>query len=196
MERAAEPDSRRGLRFGASHLTNMPTIVPLTPETEWISILGNIALWEPPYAPTLVLSPHPDDETLGAGGLIARLRKQGIPVTVVAITDGENAYGEMKGLDAIRVPEQIEALSRLGVPKSMIHCLMLPDRDVSAHEDELVDLLVPLVTPETHVIAPWGRDFHPDHEAAGRTAARVAHLVGLSVSYYLFGPGIGVSPTS
>jgi LmbE family N-acetylglucosaminyl deacetylase len=164
----------------------MPTMVPLTPETEWISILRDVVTWEPPCAPTLVLAPHPDDETLGAGGLIAKLRNRDIPVTVVAITDGENAYSDTKDLDATRVLEQTEALHRLGVPESMIHRLMLPDRNVSAHEDELVDLLLPLLTPETHVIAPWDRDFHPDHEAAGRAATRVAQRVGLSVSYYFF----------
>jgi LmbE family N-acetylglucosaminyl deacetylase len=164
----------------------MPTIVPITPETEWMTVLQHIPSWEPPRAPTVVLAPHPDDETLGAGGLIARLRKQGVSVTVVAVTDGENAYSDMEGLDAIRVPEQTEALHRLGVQESMIHRLMLPDRSISAHEDELVDLLLPFVTPETHVIAPWKRDFHPDHEVVGRAAARLAQLMGLSVTYYLF----------
>jgi LmbE family N-acetylglucosaminyl deacetylase len=164
----------------------MPTIIPLTPEAEWLPLLRNIAAWDPPSVPTLVLAPHPDDETLGAGGLIAKLCGHGIPVTVVAITNGENAYDDTAGLDKIRVPEQMEALKRLGVPASMIHRLNLPDRDVSAYEDQLVDLLLPLITPGTNVIAPWYRDFHPDHEAAGRAAARVSQLVGSRVSYYLF----------
>jgi LmbE family N-acetylglucosaminyl deacetylase len=148
--------------------------------------LRDLPVWDLPSVPTLVLAPHPDDETLGAGGLITRLRKQGIPVTVVAITDGENAYEDTQGVKEIRVPEQTEALRRLGVPKSMIHRLHLPDRDVSAFEDELVDLLLPLVTPETHVIAPWQRDFHPDHEAVGRAAARASQIMGLPIAYYLF----------
>jgi LmbE family N-acetylglucosaminyl deacetylase len=164
----------------------MPTIIPLTPEEQWLPTLRYLPPWGLPAVPTLVLAPHPDDETLGAGGLIAKLRTQGTPVTVVAVTDGESAYDDMKRLNEIRVPEQTEALRRLGVRESMIQRLKLPDRDVSSHEDELVDLLLPLVTPETLVIAPWPGDFHPDHEAVGRAAARVSRLRNSPVAYYLF----------
>jgi LmbE family N-acetylglucosaminyl deacetylase len=62
----------------------------------------------------------------------------------------------------------------------------LPDREISRHEEELVDLLLPLVTADMHLVAPWQRDFHPDHEATGRAAARVAQLKNLPITYYLF----------
>lgn len=164
----------------------MPTIVPLITEAEWLPGLSDIPAWNPPIVPTLVLAPHPDDETLGAGGLIARLRSQGIPVTVVAITDGEGAYEGIAGLGAVRVPEQVAALERLGVPESMIHRLHLQDREVAAHEDRLVHLLLPLVAEDTHIVAPWQKDFHPDHEATGRAAARVARQMDLTLTSYLF----------
>jgi hypothetical protein len=131
----------------------MPTIVPITSEDNWLSSLHHLSSWVPPSVPTIVLAPHPDDETLGAGGLIAKLCRQGAAVTVVAITDGENAYADTN-LGTIRVPEQMEALSRLGVPESMVHRFQLPDRDVSACEDQLVDLLLALVEPGMHVVAP------------------------------------------
>lgn len=164
----------------------MPTIVPLIPEASWLPAFVDLVDWEPPLVPTLVLAPHPDDETLGAGGLIARLSRAGVPVTIVAITDGENAYSDTPHLADIRIPEQTEALHRLGVPERMIHRRHLPDGEVSVHEDQLAELLVPLVATDTHLIAPWERDFHPDHEAAGRAAARVAQWKGLAITYYLF----------
>ena len=37
----------------------------------------------------LVIAPHPDDETLGAGGLIERVRAKGGTVRVVLITAGD-----------------------------------------------------------------------------------------------------------
>jgi len=40
----------------------------------------------------LVLAPHPDDETLGAGALIASLRQTGEPVAVAFLTDGAASH--------------------------------------------------------------------------------------------------------
>jgi hypothetical protein len=51
----------------------MATIAPLIPEAAWLPVLLGIMDWEPPLVPTLVLAPHPDDETLCAGGLVAKL---------------------------------------------------------------------------------------------------------------------------
>lgn len=40
----------------------------------------------------LVFSPHPDDETLGCGGTLARLAQM-CPVKVALVTDGSGAGG-------------------------------------------------------------------------------------------------------
>jgi len=45
------------------------------------------------YDALLVLAPHPDDESLGFGGLAASFRAQGKPVTEIVVTDGD-AYCE------------------------------------------------------------------------------------------------------
>jgi hypothetical protein len=45
-----------------------------------------------PFSPAtrlLVVAPHPDDETLGAGGLIQRVRHAGGAVKVVFMTNGD-----------------------------------------------------------------------------------------------------------
>src|SRR6202044_612035 len=116
----------------------MPTIAPLTPEAEWLPAFENLTAWELPFVPTLVLAPHPDDETLGAGGLIAKLRRAGVTVTIVAITDGENAYAGTPRLGDIRVLEQNEAVQRLVCPNHTTHPPHLPDRDLPDYEDQLV----------------------------------------------------------
>lgn len=45
----------------------------------------------------VVVAPHPDDEVLGCGGLIAAARAAGVPVLIIALTDGEQAYPDEPG---------------------------------------------------------------------------------------------------
>jgi len=47
------------------------------------------APWPFPRGPVLVISPHPDDETLACGGLISRALRAGLPVYVAVVTEGE-----------------------------------------------------------------------------------------------------------
>lgn len=138
----------------------------------------------------LVITPHPDDETLGAGGLIASQRARGVSTVVVAVTDGENAYPDAypgeRELGALRCVEQQMALQHLGVAPAEIHRLRLPDSDVAAHEHDLIQRLLPMASSATHIVAPWKGDFHPDHEACGRAAEEVARRTGASLTSYFF----------
>jgi hypothetical protein len=51
-------------------------IVPLTRESEWEAQLEVRPRWQSPRFPTLVSAPHPDDETLAAGGPISFVRSE------------------------------------------------------------------------------------------------------------------------
>ncbi len=125
---------------------------------------------------TVVVAPHPDDESLGTGGLIMRQLARGAAVVVVAVTDGEAAYAAWPGphLAATRRDEQFAALGILGVPVAHTVRLGLPDSAVAEHESELVEELSALVEPGDIVVAPWVHDWHPDHEACGRAAQTIA----------------------
>jgi LmbE family N-acetylglucosaminyl deacetylase len=135
---------------------------------------------------TLVIAPHPDDETLGAGGLIAFQRSRGVEVRVVAVTDGEKAYGETPGLAEQREEEQAKALERLSVAREQITRLRLPDGNVAGFEAELERRLSPMISHETLVVTTWRGDRHPDHEACGRVAERLAKRAGATLCSYLF----------
>jgi len=89
----------------------------------------------------LIFSPHPDDETLGAGGYIARATKNGAEVKVVFITNGDGHWSssveEFKEVylnsdDYIqsgktRQQESEKALAILGVRHENIIFLGYPD---------------------------------------------------------------------
>ena len=61
-------------------------------EHSWLSSpqlasLGSLAI--PAVSSAIVVAPHPDDEILGAAGLLQVLAGRGVPVQVCAVTDGE-----------------------------------------------------------------------------------------------------------
>lgn len=113
----------------------------MTSEQKWLDFLKRKPIWLGPQGKTIVLSPHPDDETLGAGGLIADLRKENREIHIVAITDGENAYPNIKNLREIRQQEQEKALHILGVSKDHITRLGLMDSSVKLYEEQLKETI-------------------------------------------------------
>src|SRR5947209_8000477 len=63
------------------------------------------AMTVPAATRLLVVAPHPDDETLGAGGLIQRVRQSGGVVKILYLTDGEG-YPE-----GVQVEDHVESPS-------------------------------------------------------------------------------------
>jgi LmbE family N-acetylglucosaminyl deacetylase len=71
-----------------------------------------------------VVAAHPDDETLGLGGMIAALTAGGVHVEVVLVTDGGAAYPTLSRLqrgrlERIRRCELAKAASILGVEETI-----------------------------------------------------------------------------
>lgn len=161
-------------------------MIPLTTEHEWFEHLKELPPFYPPTINTVILSPHPDDETLGAGGLIAYLRKNEIDVTVIAVTNGENAYQDVPFLGEIRVLEQNKALYELGIKENKIIRFNLSDSGLEKEESKFEQLLFPYINKNVHLIAPWIGDFHSDHKAVGRVAARIVKEIGASLTFYFF----------
>lgn len=132
----------------------------------------------------VVLAPHPDDEVLGVGGLLATLR---CPTEIVAITDGEMCHPGRTDIASIRCRERDQALSKLGVDARVIR-LGIPDGQVE-HADDLVSRLLPIVATASLVLAPWPQDGHPDHDATGAAARDVSAALTrrghrIQIAYY------------
>lgn len=149
---------------------------PRIPDALWPALLtarsiaaSEVRIGLPQFRRVLVLAPHPDDETLGCGGTVARLADAGRHVTVAVVTDGEATRGSAKSpavTAALRRDEATAAVRILGAAGPP-RFLGLPDGSVAAHVDALaaaVRALVEEVAPEA-VFLPWFLDGHPDHRA-------------------------------
>ncbi len=145
-----------------------------TAEGDW-QLDGLTALDEVSERRLVVVAAHPDDETLGAGGLIADLAARGASIDVVVATAGEASHprsttvtpAELAGRRDGEVRAAVQALA----PSARLHLLGLPDGHLADHVPTLVSALTDLVEPGCLLVAPWRGDGHPDHEAAGRAAA-------------------------
>jgi len=138
----------------------------------------------------LILAPHPDDESLGCGGLIAAACAAGLPPAVVILTDGAASHPDSTShppasLAALREAEAREALSILGLPGEKMFFLAEPDTKLTAHE-ALINRLAGIAAAQKCgiVIGPWAADPHCDHEAAAAIAEAVAIRAGLRLLSY------------
>ncbi|WP_130177029.1 bifunctional PIG-L family deacetylase/class I SAM-dependent methyltransferase [Cryobacterium sp. SO1] len=145
----------------------------------------------------IVVAAHPDDESLGAGGLIAIAGQLGLGITVILATNGEASHPRSPTLTpadlvAVRRVEMVNAVSALA-PAAMVRLLDLPDGDLTQHRNSLEEALAAELAAElpgagtadaTWVVAPWRLDGHPDHAAAGEVAALVAARTGARLLEY------------
>ena len=166
----------------------MPTIdltVAGPTEHDWDVVCGTLPTFSWPDCDRLiVVSPHPDDETLGVGGLIATAVERNVHVLVVAVSDGEAATNT-PGLAEIRAGELAAALSLLGPVGTVEHRrLRLPDGDLQASIDTLTTKLEQHLRSMDLVLCPLPDDGHPDHHAASVAATRAARRIGAQLRWF------------
>jgi LmbE family N-acetylglucosaminyl deacetylase len=133
----------------------------------------------------VVVAPHPDDESLGCGGLIAAARAQDIPVRIVVLSDGAASHPNSRAfpperLRALREEEIKAAAAELGVAGEHVLCLRLPDgsvprtgADASRAVAAIVDILKRIGA--NLMTVTWEHDWHVDHKAAFELARRASH---------------------
>ncbi|WP_172829399.1 bifunctional PIG-L family deacetylase/class I SAM-dependent methyltransferase [Pedococcus dokdonensis] len=144
-----------------------------------------------PFARLVVVAAHPDDESLGAGGLLAVASGDGLSTSLVVATDGEGSHPASPTHDpdslALRRRGELDrAAEAAGLARSAVTRLGLPDGQLADHLDAVVEAIVDLVGDgrDCLLVAPYRADGHPDHEAMGRCAAAAAHRTGATLAEY------------
>lgn len=137
-------------------------------------------------APFLVLSPHPDDESLGLGGLIRQARNVGQRVIIVMLTDGAGSHTKSKAypaprLIALRKQELLKAAGLLGLDAADLHHFDQPDAGAPSSGpifERAARDLAAIVRDSgvRNLFVTWRHDPHCDHAAAAALGQAVIAL--------------------
>lgn len=137
----------------------------------------------------VVLAPHPDDESLGCGGLLALLAERKLPAYVIVMTDGSRSHPASAShpasrLAAVREMETRNALQALRMPEEAAKFLRFGDCALPCEGQPSFLAAVARVREAIErlgadtLFVPWRRDPHCDHEATWSLArAAVANLL-------------------
>jgi LmbE family N-acetylglucosaminyl deacetylase len=138
--------------------------------------------------PFVVVAPHPDDESLACGGLIADACRQGVRGKVVIVSDGGGSHPNSRAyppdrLSSLREEEARQAGAELGLKPEDILFLRLPDRFVP-YKGEDAERAIGVIADcvgeigAGSLFVSWRHDPHCDHEASYRIAREVHRRVG------------------
>jgi LmbE family N-acetylglucosaminyl deacetylase len=131
------------------------------------------------YKRIVAVAPHPDDETLGCGGLISTIKRLGSAVYVIFVTDGSASHPNSKiwpsaRLAELREKEANDALACLGLqnePRMFLRLVdaAMPPAGSPAWQAAVFELREALqsFSPDLAIL-PWRRDPHCDHRASWR----------------------------
>lgn len=157
--------------------------------------VADLATLVPNGGGLVVVAPHPDDESLGCGGLIVQALKQGRAVRVVIVSDGCGSHPNSKAyphdrLRSLREAETVRAMAKLGLGAEHVHFLRLPDGGVpseGAEAEAAADKIAEIARAAgaSALFVTWRHDPHCDHTASAAIVdlAR-ARLPGLAAYAY------------
>lgn len=124
----------------------------------------------------VVLAPHPDDESLGCGGLIAQAVARGRDVRLIILTDGSGSHPltetfTSQMLCALREEETLNAVAELGLPADKVTFLRLqdswvPQKGPMAEQAAKIVVEAARASSASAVLTTWRHDPHCDHKAA------------------------------
>lgn len=126
----------------------------------------------------LIVAPHPDDEVIGCGGVIARGVADGVSFRIMVVTRGQHLLTSLANIaepgpaeiGARREAETRNACGLLGLDAARIAFLGFEDgkvaRDAAAVKAALTTAIADFGPTRIYCTSAW--DSHPDHSATFR----------------------------
>jgi LmbE family N-acetylglucosaminyl deacetylase len=137
------------------------------------AVLAPVARSQPSGGgPVLVVAPHPDDETLGCGGLIARRAHEGRRVVIAVVTDGRalfRRFGVTEPSEAdvslMRKEETLRAVTLLGADTRDVRFLDFENERLAAERAAALRAIVSLLegVRPSEVYLPSRFEGHREH---------------------------------
>lgn len=125
--------------------------------------------------PVALVAAHPDDEVLGLGGRLCRLKR----LTVIHLTTGAPGGEQGAACAAIRAREVEEALRAVGAGGAPRRCYGLPDQQAIHHYRETVDRLADDLGDACAVFTHPYEHGHPDHDTAALAVSLACARLGM-----------------
>ncbi|MCT2084569.1 PIG-L family deacetylase [Microbacterium enclense] len=135
----------------------------------------------------VVVAAHPDDESLGAAGLLATAAARGIAIDLIVATDGEGSHPDSPThspatLALMRRRELIDAARIVGLASDPLF-LGLPDGGTDEHRDAIAAALRGTLdragADRVLVLSTWQGDGHRDHRVVGEVVEGVCAARGV-----------------
>jgi LmbE family N-acetylglucosaminyl deacetylase/protein-L-isoaspartate O-methyltransferase len=134
-----------------------------------------------------IIAAHPDDETLGAGGLIGVATRRGIAVHVVVVTDGAASHPDSvvsaEEVSSIRSRELRDAIGELAPTASLLE-LGYPDGRTDTYRTDIRVRLADSIPAGAVIVCPWRGDGHRDHRIVGEVCAELSAERGVMLLEY------------
>ncbi len=127
----------------------------------------------------LIVAPHPDDEILGCGGVIAKYSEEGSNVFVLIVTRGTPRLYSAENIDNVR-NEALRAHALLGVKETIFLDFPAPELDIISSAEisrEINDVIKKFNISELYV--PHRGDIHGDHRVVFNACLVAARPVGI-----------------
>lgn len=140
----------------------------LVPEVLKIRVISHVRADK-----VLVLSPHPDDDVMGCGGLLSMLSESGAKIKVIYFTDGSRSNRNVKYSEALITEREEETRSAgkvLGIGEEKF--LRLPHTKLVANMELAAQIRreIEFDKPDL-LLSPSLEDLHPDHHAVAEALA-------------------------